>query len=172
MYMVKGLGKRKKLLIQSGGNLFDMAVAMLETENMLAIPSANYPFGDKYPNGHLKTGDAANFGIFKQNWGMIKAAWFPWRTANWRSGAVLNYDLAKDIQILHECIRHFIPKDHWFAGHRYGTTGLALPSRPNLHVTRNVLFYRDAVLWIEGQLKKNKKYETDDTRICVDVAAI
>ncbi len=59
-----------------------LAIAMQETDDLVAIPDAAscdasaYPFGDKYPqrNGicYNKIGDDANFGIYKMNWGMIR----------------------------------------------------------------------------------------------------
>src|SRR5580658_8909947 len=58
-----GLAARKSALVTSGGNLLDLAVAMLETETMDAH---EYPDKDDKPQG-----DAACFGIFKQNWGLI-----------------------------------------------------------------------------------------------------
>jgi hypothetical protein len=61
-YTVSGLGNRKKAIIGAGGNTLDLAIAMLETENM----GTNYPYGDN------KSGDSANFGVFKQNWGMLR----------------------------------------------------------------------------------------------------
>src|SRR5689334_2862118 len=54
-YMVPGLGARKQAVLSNGGNVLDLAVAMLETETMRA---SSYAYGDG------KKGDAANFGIF------------------------------------------------------------------------------------------------------------
>jgi len=56
-YTVSGLGSRKEQVLNAGGSSLDLAIAMLETDNM----STNYLYGDG------KTQDAANFGIFKQN---------------------------------------------------------------------------------------------------------
>jgi hypothetical protein len=41
---------------------------MLEDKSL----PADYPFGDQSPGGVPKIGDAANFGIFKMNWYMIR----------------------------------------------------------------------------------------------------
>ncbi len=41
-YTYAGLGARKKAIMAAGGNVFDIAIAMLETENM----QTNYPYGD------------------------------------------------------------------------------------------------------------------------------
>ena len=62
VYQVSGLGSNKQKVTSCGGNTLDLAIAMLETEDM----STNYAYGDN------KSYDAANFGIFKQNWGMLR----------------------------------------------------------------------------------------------------
>lgn len=41
-YTYAGLGARKKAIVAAGGNVFDIAIAMLETENM----QTNYAYGD------------------------------------------------------------------------------------------------------------------------------
>jgi hypothetical protein len=41
-YTVSGLGARKQAVISAGGNVFDIAIAMLETENM----KTDYTYGD------------------------------------------------------------------------------------------------------------------------------
>lgn len=83
-YTVSGLGSRKQAVLNAGGNTLDLAIAMLETENM----GTNYVYGD------AKTNDAANFGIFKQNWGMLRvcatrAGFVGQSQANWNNGAKL-----------------------------------------------------------------------------------
>lgn len=40
-YTVPGLGARKQAIIDAGGNTLDLAIAMLETENM----QTNYAYG-------------------------------------------------------------------------------------------------------------------------------
>ena len=40
-YTVSGLGSRKQAILQAGGNTLDIAIAMLETENM----QTNYAYG-------------------------------------------------------------------------------------------------------------------------------
>ena len=52
-YSVGGLGSRKQAVLNNGGTVLDLAIAMLETERM----TTDYTYGDG------KTGDAANFGI-------------------------------------------------------------------------------------------------------------
>jgi hypothetical protein len=61
-YTISGLGARKKQITAAGADSFDLAVAMLESERM----QADYAYGDN------KQQDSANFGIFKQNWGMLR----------------------------------------------------------------------------------------------------
>jgi len=61
-YTVPGLGSRKQAVTSAGGTSLDLAVAMLETDGM----TTDYAYGDN------KSGDSANFGIFKQNWGMLR----------------------------------------------------------------------------------------------------
>lgn len=82
-YSVNGLGTRKKAILTAGGNTLDLAIAMLETDDM----KTDYPFGAYPPmtcvnslalnakaaTGDKKSGDSANFGVFKQNWRMIRA---------------------------------------------------------------------------------------------------
>ena len=41
-YTVSGLGSRKQAILSAGGNTLDMAIAMLETENM----EADYAYGE------------------------------------------------------------------------------------------------------------------------------
>ena len=46
----------------------------------------------KYAYGDNKQNDAANFGIFKQNWGMLRVCCSRFRgqpQSNWNNGAVL-----------------------------------------------------------------------------------
>lgn len=40
-YTVSGLGSRKQAILNAGGNTLDLAIAMLETEDM----STNYAYG-------------------------------------------------------------------------------------------------------------------------------
>jgi hypothetical protein len=157
-YTVRGLGKRKKALLKEGGTVLDMAVAMLETENM----RANYVYGDG------KKLDSANFGIFKQNWMMIRASYpgyAQYGAADYDIGAALNGDLHLDVAILHLSQAHY-GLDTWFAGHRNGASGLRTPNTPDITA------YRTAVYWIRDQLNGRDQYRSDDTRFWVQVHAI
>lgn len=59
-YTVPGLGKRKQQIMRHGGQV--LATAMLETDTL----TTNYTDGDG------KSGDSAHFGIFQQNWLMLR----------------------------------------------------------------------------------------------------
>ncbi|KAK1763272.1 hypothetical protein QBC33DRAFT_248557 [Phialemonium atrogriseum] len=157
-YTVSGLGARKQAVQSAGGNTLDLAIAMLETDTM----TTTYTYGDG------KTSDSANFGIFKQNWGMLRecASQFKGQsTGDWNNGAVLNSNLQQDVSARHEC-ENFYGRDKWFAGHRNGASGL---SNPN---TQDINNYKNAVLWIQQQIDGNSQYKTDDTRFWVNVPAI
>ncbi|KAB8279074.1 hypothetical protein BDV30DRAFT_232951 [Aspergillus minisclerotigenes] len=155
---IPGLGSRKQQVISAGGNTMDLAVAMLETTNM----------GTDYPYGDGKSGDATNFGIFKQNWYMLRtsASEFLGQSVNdVRNGEILNKDLGKDIKARHDGEAKY-GFDVWFAGHRNGASGVQNPN------TADIKRYRDAVQWIKSQIESDKKYESDNTRFWVDVTPI
>ncbi|KAK2803495.1 hypothetical protein FQN50_006930 [Emmonsiellopsis sp. PD_5] len=155
---VAGLGVRKQEAQGAGANTLDLAIAMLETTNM----GTDYAYGDN------KVDDSANFGIFKQNWGMLRecATQFQGQTtAVWNNGAVLNTDLNADIAARHECEQYYGP-DKWFAGHRNGASGLENPD------TEDIKVYKDGVSWIKSQIESDPKYLSDDTRFWADVTPI
>ena len=162
---VPGLSLRKQDIRGWGGTALDLAIAMLESRNM----RATYPPGDVYPNGTRKTGDAANFGIFKQNWLMIRSSWPGFAQlgrADYLNGAALNGSLRLDIEVLHASQRTYGLDRVWFAGHRNGASGLGAPD------TKDILAYRDAVFWIRDQLHAQSSGMSNDTRFWVDVRAI
>ncbi|PKY04662.1 hypothetical protein P168DRAFT_326474 [Aspergillus campestris IBT 28561] len=157
-YAVDGLGARKQELLAAGANTMDMAIAMLETENM----------GTDYKYGDGKSGDATNFGIFKQNWMMLRlsASEFKGMSAEEvDEGAVLNEDLGKDIQARHDS-EEFYGFDKWCGGHRNGETGLGNPDTDDIHN------YMAGITWIQEQIESDEKFQTDDTRFWVDVVPI
>ena len=157
-YTVSGLGSRKQQVTGAGGNSLDLAVAMLETENM----GTNYPYGDN------KSGDSANFGIFKQNWLMLRSACSRFSgqsSGQYNNGAVLNSNLSADVTCLHQSQSHY-GLSTWFAGHRNGASGL---SNPN---TSDITAYKTAVYWIQTQINKSSSNLTNDTRFWVNVPAI
>ncbi|KAG1374601.1 hypothetical protein G6F61_009183 [Rhizopus arrhizus] len=157
-YTVPGLGKRKQEILNNGGGVWDIAIAMLENDHL----STDYPYGDN------KSGDSANFGIFKQNWFMLRTSTSQFKgqpASNSNNGAVLNKDLKADIKARHDS-QNFYGTDKWFAGHRNGQSGLSNP------YTQDITNYKNGVNWIESQLSSDKKYLSDDTRFWVYVVPI
>ncbi|KAL2786748.1 hypothetical protein BJX66DRAFT_346642 [Aspergillus keveii] len=159
-YTVSGLGSRKQAILNAGGNTLDLAIAMLETETM----TTDYVYGD------AKTYDAANFGLFKQNWGMLRVCATRYGFAGqsqdeWNNGAILNSNVYADVASRWDC-QGYYGVDLWFAGHRNGASGL---SNPN---TDDINKYKTAVYWIQQQIDSNSAYKSDDTRFWVDVEAI
>ncbi|KAL3445013.1 hypothetical protein BJX65DRAFT_310380 [Aspergillus insuetus] len=159
-YTVSGLGSRKQAILNAGGNTLDLAIAMLETETM----TTGYTYGD------AKTYDAANFGLFKQNWGMLRVCATRYglagqSEAQWNNGAILNSNVYADVASRWDC-QGYYGVDLWFAGHRNGASGL---SNPN---TDDINKYKSAVYWIQQQIDSNSAYKSDDTRFWVDVEAI
>ena len=155
-YTVSGLGSRKQQILNTGGNSLDLAIAMEETEHM----DTSYPYGDQ------KTRDASNWGIFKQNWYMLRLAvpqYQPYDSSAWEAGAALNTNLSWDIQCRHTSQNYF-GIDKWFGGHRNGQTGLANP------YTQDISNYKNAIYWIQSQIDSG--HTTDDTRFWVDIPAI
>ncbi|KAF7592543.1 hypothetical protein BBP40_012767 [Aspergillus hancockii] len=155
---ISKLGSRKQQIVAAGGNTRDLAIAMLETKNM----ETDYTYGDG------KSGDATNFGIFKQNWYMLRnsaSEFLGQSAADVNNGAILNSDLGKDIKARHDGENKF-GFDVWFAGHRNGESGVNNP------YTDDINRYRRAIDWIEQQIKSDFKYQSDDTRFWVDVTAI
>lgn len=66
-----------------------------------------YPYGDVYPDKDKtpKTGDFANFGLFKNNWGVMRTYctdFMGQQESEWRNGDVLNKDDVAAIKCQHE----------------------------------------------------------------------
>lgn len=86
-------------------------------------------------SGDGKSDDAANFGIFKQNWGMLRECSSQFKgqsQADWNNGAALNSDLNGDVKARHECESYY-GRDTWFAGHRNGASGLSNPNTQDIN---------------------------------------
>lgn len=157
-YTVSGLGARKQAILNNGGGIWDIAIAMLETETL----TTNYVYGDG------KSYDSANFGIFKQNWFMLRSSTPEFKgftTNDYNTGAILNSNLKEDIKTRQES-QNYYGADKWFGGHRNGETGLNNP------YTQDITNYKNAVNWIHDQLASDSKYLSDDTRFWVNVPAI
>jgi hypothetical protein len=158
-YTISGLGARKQQVLQAGASVLDLAVAMLETDTMEA---SSYPYGDS------KTGDSANFGIFKQNWYMLRTSCgqFEGQTASeYNDGAVLNSNLSEDVSCINQSQSHY-GISQWFAGQRDGQSGLSDPGQSV------ITEYETAVYWIEAQLNSSSANLSNDTRFWVEVPAI
>ena len=177
-----GLGARKSALTGNGGNPLDMAVAMLETDTMDAHPSPQYPWGD------AKENDAACFGIFKQNWGLIRTSGamraLPGRRPgldeiDWLRGKELNDDLELDVDVLHASQNSF-GLNKWFAAHRWGKTGqkaFEAAARGSTTAAQrgtlsDIADYQNAVEWILDQLTHDPALQTDDRKVFVQVPAV
>ncbi|MFL6126256.1 hypothetical protein [Actinophytocola sp.] len=157
-YTVSGLGSRKTAVRNAGGNSLDLAVAMLETDTM----TANYTYGDG------KTSDSANFGIFKQNWFMLRTSCNKFKgqtTSQWNNGSALNSDLGADVTCVHNS-QSYYGINKWFGGHRNGETGV------NNYNTTDINNYKTAVYWIQTQINSSSTYLSDDTRFWVSVPPI
>ncbi len=157
-YTISGLGSRKQQVLGAGASVLDLAVAMLETDTM----QANYTYGDG------KTGDAANFGIFKQNWYMLRTScsYFSGQAASqYNNGAALNSNLGEDVSCINQGQSHY-GLTLWFAGQRDGESGLSNPSQSV------ITEYEVAVEWIESQLNSSSSNLSNDTRFWVSVPAI
>ncbi|KAF4547812.1 Hypothetical protein D9617_35g089630 [Elsinoe fawcettii] len=157
-YTISGLGSRKQQVTAAGADSFNLAIAMLESERM----STDYTYGDG------KTQDSANFGIFKQNWGMLRVCCSRFKAqaqASWNNGAILNSNLNADVQCLEEC-QGYYGRDRWLAGHRNGATGLANPN------TQDIQNYINGVKYIQTQLTTQPNGLTNDVRYWIYVVPI
>ncbi|KAJ5598373.1 hypothetical protein N7537_008457 [Penicillium hordei] len=157
---VPGIGSHKQAILNAGGNTLDLAIAMLETKTL----TTDYTYGDG------KTEDASNFGLFKQNWGMLRVCATRYGLAgqpesSWNNGALLNQNVYADVASRWDC-QNYYGIDRWFAGHRFGASGLADPN------TADINNYKNAVYWIQQQIDSNSAYKSDDTRFWVDITPI
>jgi hypothetical protein len=107
-----------------------------------------------YTYGDGKTQDAANFGLFKQNWGMLRVCATRYGLAgqpesSWNNGALLKYvfvilyqqdestngpsnNVYADVASRWDC-QEYYGVDKWFAGHRNGASGLANPNTADIN---------------------------------------
>jgi hypothetical protein len=174
-HLVKGLGQRKLALLKAGGTVVDMAIAMQETNDMYAVyPDGSYPkdypYGDKYPEDlRPKTEDAANFGIFKQGWFVLRSSVFRFRSLgpkDWNRGRLLNENLDVDVASLHES-QNLLGWARWIAAHRGGQRGFDA-TWPKSDITN----YQNGVFWIRDKINSNPEYKTDDTHFWVEVPPV
>lgn len=114
-YFVQGLGKRKGELIEHGATDTDLSIALLESEHLTPAINADG-----------KTGDSANWGVFNQNWYMLRTttSYFAGlKMEDWKRGEELNTDLALDITCLHESMAA-VGEENFMKGQRNGQTGI------------------------------------------------
>lgn len=167
--LIPGFAERKQAIADAGGDRRFLASAMMETATL----STDYPFGDVAPGPDNlvgtgddvpKTGGAANFGITKMNWTMIRQchpAYAGLNDGDFLRGAELNMSLELDIQVYDECRAFF--GDRWFGGHRNGVAGL---NNPN---TADIRAFQGGVEWIFEMLPG---HELDDIQFFVSIPAI
>jgi hypothetical protein len=167
--LIPGFAERKQQIADAGGDRRFLASAMLETSTL----TADYPFGDVFPGPDNrvgtgddvpKTGGAANFGITKMNWTMMRQchpAYAGLTNGDFQRGAELNTDLALEIQVYDECRAFF--GDRWFGGHRNGSAGLDNPNTPDIRA------FQGGVQWIFEMLQG---HELDDIQFFVSIPAI
>ncbi|MEU3862123.1 hypothetical protein AB0F03_32990 [Streptomyces sp. NPDC028722] len=120
--------QRKRALIRAGATSRHIAIAMLENEKM----DTSYPLYDN------KSGDAANFGVFKQNWGVIRSTsprYHRLKAADYARGRELNSNVSLDVTVLKQSIQRYGLK-RWMAAHRCGATGL---TNPNLRAVKQYI---------------------------------
>jgi len=175
----------KQAIRQAGGGSLALAIAMLENKFLIAWPHADYPFGDRSPDGTPKTGDAANFGVFKMNWFMIRQC--PTGLAliedqpapTWSSvGTLINADAGLATRLLLEAMEKWsiaapdpanpVAGNFW-AGHRWGETGLmALPETDWPDIAR---YYR-SVQVIKARCERDDEVWSTNVRYWVDVPPV
>lgn len=170
----------KTAIKDSGGGTLALAIAMLETDTL----EATYPFGDVDDFGDPKEDDAANFGVFKMNWLMIRqcplaAPLIGGRPPSscWRQvGARINSDVRLATKLLVEAMGIWsvaIPtapvKNNFWAGHRRGAQGLY--NLPGVNWT-DIGNYVRAIQTIEAQCVADKTVWTSKIRYWVYVDPI
>ncbi|GKZ98009.1 hypothetical protein AnigIFM59636_001833 [Aspergillus niger] len=121
-----------------------------------------------YTYGDGRSGDATNFGIFKQRWMMLRTSaseFLGETTEQVDDGVILNTDLDTVVKARHDSEEYY-GLDKWCAGHRNGASGLANPN------TSDIAGYKSAIQWIQQQIESDKVYQKDDTRFWVQVQPI
>jgi len=128
----------KSAIHAAGGGTLALAIAMAEDQFLIATPHEGYPYGDKKPNGEIKVGNDANFGIFKMNWYMIQrcpvilfnAGWWSMESVKIQIGERINNDPGLATRILIDAMKKWSPdfphksKNNFWAGHRWGESGI------------------------------------------------
>ncbi|KAI9724244.1 MAG: hypothetical protein M1828_003667 [Chrysothrix sp. TS-e1954] len=150
-----GCSAAKTNLHNLGADSLDLAIALLEVGGSL---TADYTLGDG------KTGDSANFSIFKYNWFLIRTACTQFagqQESDWNNGAVLNTDNGAAILCLRQQLAHY--GDPWWGAQRDGSEGLSDSSA-------TITQYKNGAQAIQNYLDQG--HLTDDMAAYVEVPAI
>ena len=150
---VSGISNVKKQIYAAGGDDIAVAVAMLESKGM------NQP-------DDTKTGDAANYTIFNMNWYAIRTKLYPSLGANdaYKVKSEFTGSVANQTKAFMKYKKAW--GSDFYKIHRGGQSAL------NGGYATEVAQYKDAIDFIAKQIKANTTYQTDDTRIWVDVPYI
>jgi hypothetical protein len=152
------LGANKRSYLQAGADLNFLASAMMETKWM---HPGTYRDGDTFPDGTPKIEDDYNAGACKQNWGMMRVGYGPWRhlkASDYKPYAEsLNYHRRLEVTVYKHCMRHFGER-MFLAGHRGGSKGLASPH------TTDINNFITAWKWTKRHIAANPAFRTNDVR--------
>ncbi|KAL8736481.1 MAG: hypothetical protein Q9166_000273 [cf. Caloplaca sp. 2 TL-2023] len=105
---------RKQKLTSKCANAQDLAIAIMESGCLFS--GTVYPLGDVSPDGTPKTGDSADFGLFKNHWGNTRQYYtqFQGKTdEQYKNSAALNTDDAAAITCQHQQLTALGP-ECWF----------------------------------------------------------
>jgi hypothetical protein len=154
-YIASGMGANRRAFNSAGANREFLASCMMETENC----NTSYAYGDN------KTGDAFNAGACKQNWGMMRVAYAPWRgmsSSQYATSAQMNSNRSLDVTV-YKASWSYYGKQKFLAGHRNGSSGLANPNTTDIN---NFIKVFD---WGYNNIAN---HTTDDVRFWSNVPAI
>jgi hypothetical protein len=159
--IVPGLGLNKSLYIAAGADLDFLASAMIETPQM---DPASYPKGDfktdNRGNKVPKINDDFNAGACKQNWGMMRQVYGPWKSMKpeqYETCYELTQNRSLDVAIYKQSMLQFGERK-FLAGHRNGSTGLAFPN------TQDINNFIAAWHWTKDRIASDPDYRTNDVR--------
>jgi hypothetical protein len=180
------IGTKWAIKNATGGDTLALAIAMLETSDL----RSGYPFGDVTTDKYPKTGDAANFGIYKMNWYMIQQLRSatngtgpyppPFNLADaWAAvGATINNDPTLATIILKEAMATWSTNppvanqpvaDNFWAGHRQGQSGLDNPTNEQW---ADIIGYYTAVQSIKAACGADADVWTSNVRYWVEVGPV
>ncbi len=165
-FIIDDLGARKAEVLNAAVTVGAVPLDFLTSGSFESETyNTDYPFGDVFPDGRSKTGGAANFGITKMNWSMIRRchpAYAGLNDAAYQRGAEINDDLLLEATIYRECRAFF--GINWLAGHRNGFGNI------NNSNTADIRRFIGVYEWL-GEMYADG-HLTDDTRWYTNVPAI